>query len=248
MTGLDPLALIYLMSVCFLAAIVRGFSGFGFSALLILSTTWVLPPMQAVPIILMLEIIASLQLLPSVWQHIHWPKLYRLVFVYALSTPLGLWALAYLDGSLVRLIISVLILMMSFILLKGYSFKKMDGNALDYSSGFIAGLFNGLATIGGMTIAIIFVSLQLEAAIIRSTLVALFFITDFYAVLISWSMGLINEQVLMIGLMMLPSLFIGIIIGSYGFKKSSNASFKKLILLFLIFLSIIGLARHVIEL
>jgi len=248
MTGLDFFSLIYLIVVFFLAAIVRGFSGFGFSALLVLSTTWVLTPMMAVPIILMLELVASIQLLPSVWKHIHWPRLLRLLMTSAISIPIGVLALTVLDESMTRLLISGLILMVCILLLLGYSYKQYDGPILDFGTGFISGALNGFATIGGLIVAVVFLSLQLEAIVIRSTLVALFFATDLYASVLAWSLGLIDKKILSIALLMLPSLFVGVTIGSYFFRRSSGASFKRMTIIFLIVLSSIGFAQYFIEL
>ncbi len=248
MIELNSFLLSYLMVVCFLAAIVRGYSGFGFSALLILSTTWVLPPIMAVPIILMLELIASIQLLPSVWAHIHWPRLSRLLVASAISTPIGIVGLTVLDENTTRLLISLFILIVSVILLRGYSFNRFDSSALDLGTGFISGALNGIATIGGLVVAVVFLSLQLEAIVIRATLVALFFATDLYATALAWSFGLIDEQLLYITLLMTPSLLLGVQIGSYWFKKSSGTSFKRVTLVFLISLSCIGFARFFIEL
>src|SRR5919109_1284033 len=50
----------------FLAAIVRGFSGFGFSLLSITAIALILPVKQIVPSIFLLEIAASINLLPGI--------------------------------------------------------------------------------------------------------------------------------------------------------------------------------------
>lgn len=63
-------------AVCvFCAAIVRGYSGFGFSLLAITSISLLLPPAEIVPSIFVMEVAASLHLLPDVWGKIHWRPL-----------------------------------------------------------------------------------------------------------------------------------------------------------------------------
>ena len=59
----------------FLAAIVRGYSGFGFSLLAITSLSLIFPPAQVIPAIFMLEIAASLHMLPAIWRDVHWRSL-----------------------------------------------------------------------------------------------------------------------------------------------------------------------------
>ena len=88
------LALAYAVACIFGAAIVRGYSGFGFSLLVIVSISLLLPPAQIVPSIFMMEVAASLHLLPGVWRDVHWRALGWLVLGCLLATPLGVYALA----------------------------------------------------------------------------------------------------------------------------------------------------------
>ena len=77
------------------AAIVRGYSGFGFSLLSITALSLVLPPVAVVPSIFLLEIAASLRLLPEVWGQVHWSSIRLLLVGCVLATPAGVWALAH---------------------------------------------------------------------------------------------------------------------------------------------------------
>jgi hypothetical protein len=70
--GLDAPTLAFALVVIFIAAAVRGYSGFGASALIVTSLTLVLPPAEVVPISLLLEIAASLGLLAQVWKDVPW--------------------------------------------------------------------------------------------------------------------------------------------------------------------------------
>ena len=71
LASLSLLELIFLVFVILLASIVRGFSGFGFSASSVSLLALVLPPKEIVPIILILEIIASFYMIPSIWKKIN---------------------------------------------------------------------------------------------------------------------------------------------------------------------------------
>src|ERR1700741_858716 len=77
----------------FLAAIVRGFSGFGFSLLAITAISLILPVAQIVPSIFLLEIAASLNLIPGIWREIDWKSLRWLMIGYVIGLPIGGYAL-----------------------------------------------------------------------------------------------------------------------------------------------------------
>ena len=61
--------------VVFAAGIVRGFSGFGFSALCVAGLSLFATPAQVVPPIFMLEVLASISLLRGALKDVDWPWL-----------------------------------------------------------------------------------------------------------------------------------------------------------------------------
>jgi len=242
---LEPWLLIYLMAATFGAAIIRGYSGFGFSALVVLMGGWVLPAVQIVPVVLLLEIVASVHLLPSVWRHIHWARIRRLALGSAVSIPLGVYLLAHIDAATMHLMISILVLMASLLILKGVTFARFDGPGLDYYLGLVSGTMTGAAAIGGLAVAAVYLSIQIEIAVLRSSLVVLFFMTDIYSSLWGSGHGLLNTQLVLLCLLLLPCLFIGVSVGSRKFSKTSRLSFRKVTLSLLIGLSLAGIFKSV---
>ena len=113
---------IFFCSVILLASFVRGFSGFGFSASSVSLLSFILPPKEIVPIILLLEIIASFFMIPSIWKKINWKFVLFLLLGVLLGTPLGIRLLTILDPKITHLIISLTVLIFAFLLLKGFNF------------------------------------------------------------------------------------------------------------------------------
>jgi uncharacterized membrane protein YfcA len=70
--GLDLFSLIVTVTSVFVAGIIRGYSGFGFAMVAVTSISLVLPPAHVVPIVLILEVLASIRLVPQVWKDIDW--------------------------------------------------------------------------------------------------------------------------------------------------------------------------------
>ncbi|MGB1310899.1 MAG: TSUP family transporter, partial [Leucothrix sp.] len=79
-----PLALCLLFLIVFLASIVRGAIGFGFSAIVVASTSFWLPPISAVCLTVILEVIASLVMFRGVQNDVD----------YSLLLPLSIGTLA----------------------------------------------------------------------------------------------------------------------------------------------------------
>lgn len=66
------LTLAFAWAVVFAAGIVRGFAGFGFSALCVAGLSLFLPPAQVVPPVFMLEVLASVTLLRGALRDVDW--------------------------------------------------------------------------------------------------------------------------------------------------------------------------------
>ena len=102
--------------VVFAAGIVRGFAGFGFSALCVAGLSLFMPPAQVVPPIFALEVLASLSLLRGALRHADWRWLTWLVLGNALCIPLGVAMLAYVSETPLRLLIGTLLLLAATLL------------------------------------------------------------------------------------------------------------------------------------
>ena len=77
-----------------LGALARGYSGFGFSAILVASWALVTDPARAVVVALCLEVTASVLQAASVWRDIPWKRVGLLMAGAILGTPLGVYFLA----------------------------------------------------------------------------------------------------------------------------------------------------------
>ena len=140
---------IFAMAIVLFAGIVRGFAGFGFSALTVAGTSLYMSPAQIVPVVFVLEVLASLTLLASVWRQIDWAWLRPLLIGNALAIPLGVAMLARVPEAPLRAVVSGVILVAALLLLGGWRAPWTDSTALRLGTGLASGLLNGLAAIGG---------------------------------------------------------------------------------------------------
>tara|TARA_B100001939_G_scaffold342828_2_gene354514 strand:- start:153 stop:908 length:756 start_codon:yes stop_codon:yes gene_type:complete len=234
---------VFFCSVILLASFVRGFSGFGFSASSVSLLSFILPPKEIVPIILLLEIIASFFMIPSIWSKINWKFVFYLLLGVIVGTPFGVRLLSVLEPAITHLFISITVLLFAFLLLKGYKNEKLNHNVSKFFVGSIAGTVNGFGTLAGLPIALYLLIIVAEPAVIRASLAALFFFTDFYALLLSFFNDILNLTVLYRTLPLVLIVPIGVFLGTKLFKGSSKDNYKRYILYFLITVSIFGLLR-----
>ena len=237
---------IFFCTVILLASFVRGFSGFGFSASSISLLSFILPPVEIVPIILLLEVIASFFMIPSIWSKINWKFVIYLLFGVALGTPIGVKLLSILESKLMHMVISITVIFFAVLLLKGYKNKKLNHNLSKFFVGIVAGTANGFGTLAGLPIALYFLVIAIEPAVIRASIAALFFFTDSYALILTYFNGLLELSFLLRTLPLILIVPIGVFMGTKLFKGSTKENYKKYVLYFLIFISFIGLIKSVI--
>jgi uncharacterized membrane protein YfcA len=125
----------FVIFVVFIASIIRGFNGFGFSATCISGFSYILPAIEIVPIILILEVIISIFMVPYIWNKIDWNFVLKLSIGIVIGSPIGLYLLKYLPQDATHLAVCILIVFFSFLLMKGYVNKKINNNYGKFSPG-----------------------------------------------------------------------------------------------------------------
>lgn len=233
------LPLIYSISVIFFAAIVRGYSGFGFSLLTITALSLVYPVAEIVPSIFMLEIAASLHLLPSIWRDVHWKSLLPLIIGCLIATPIGVWALASLPLAPMQLALSIFVLAAVALMAKGYKQQSMPSTTTSTLAGAASGLANGAFGIGGPPVVLFYFSSPAGHVAGRASLIAFFIATDAIGLANQSVHGLITIATLNKAAMFLPPLFVGVWIGARSFKSADPETFRKAILVLLALLAVL---------
>jgi len=227
----------------FIASIIRGFNGFGFSATCISGFSFILPAIEIVPIILILEVFISIFMFPYIWNKIDWNFVFKLLIGIVIGSPIGLYLLKYLSPQTTHLYVCVIIIFFSILLMKGYSNQRINNNRSKIFTGIVSGTLNGLTTLGGMPVALFLLVTSIQPAIIRGSLAALFFLTDVYAFILSFFGGIVDMITIYRTLPLIIILPIGVYIGDKFFIKSREALYRKVVFYFLILISIFGILK-----
>ena len=240
------LTLINFILICLIilfASTIRGFAGFGFSATSVSLLVFIIPAIEIVPIILLLEVAVSIFMIPYIWGKINWQLVKLILIGFIIGSPIGIYLLKILEANLTHLFISLIIIFFSIFLIKGYSNKNLNTNVIKISVGSIAGVINGLSTLGGLPCALFLLITGIEAQLIRGTLAALFFLTDGYALIIGSFLEIIDMKSIYRTIPLLLMLPIGVKIGDIFFNKSKEETYKKFVLYFLIIISVFGIIK-----
>ena len=202
----------------FLASVVRGFSGFALSALVMASLAVIIAPVELIPLCWFLEMTASLLMVRGGFAEADRGIVAGLVIGSVVATP------AVLQLARVR-------------------WRFLATTPGLYAGGLTAGIATGLASVGGMVVALYVLSRDVRARTMRASLVLFLFatsvITFFYLVFY----GLMTGAVLARAAMAAPLVVCGVPAGRLMFRPAMERHYKRFCLLLLIGLAGAGLAR-----
>jgi uncharacterized protein len=238
---------ILILFIIFIAATVRGFNGFGFSAISISGLAFILPTIEIVPIILILEVAISIFMIPYIWNKINWNFVIQILSGIIIGSPIGLYLLKVISSNITHLLICMIIIFFSILLMRGYSNKKLDNKFIRVFTGCISGTLNGLSTLGGLPVALLLLITSIQPTVIRGSLAALFFLTDAYAFILSFFGGIVDMTTIYRSIPLIFVLPLGVFIGNKFFVKSKEATYRKVVFYFLIIISLFGIIRIYLE-
>ena len=234
--------------IILLAAVVRGCIGFGFSALVVASGMLIVSPAILVPLVAVLEIVASIHMAFGTWRQAALKPLFYLLIGTAIATPLGVMALVLLPTADIRLLLSSIILCLSLLLMSGWQYRGKVSPLCYIFMGLISGVCNGAAAVGGLPVATFLASIKLSMRSLRATLVLFFFFADIIFILSASGHGIYSHFLLILcGVMVVP-MTLGIYVGSLLFEKFNDKMLRKAVILLLLAISLIGLVRELLNL
>jgi hypothetical protein len=241
--SLPSLAWVLVLTVIVLGGVVRGFGGFGASMVWVIGLSLVLPPASAIPTAFVLEVLASVQLLPSVWRQVHWRSLRWLLAGAVIGTPVGTWLLTVIPVDPMRILLACAVLAAAVAMASKFRAAKLPGPAATTVVGGVSGVLNGAFAMGGPPAILMYFSSPEAVAAGRATLIVYFLGTDLWATATAVAGGLITGPLIGQIVVLFPVSMVGVAVGSWLFKRTSSADSQRYALWLLAALSCVVLVQ-----
>ena len=238
-TGATPLLLAVTLVV---AAFIRGYSGFGFSAIFIAVAALVTNPVPLIPVVFLCEIAMTALQARGIQGHIDWPRALWLLGGAAVALPFAVFGLLALPTETIRLVLSLLIGLMALILLSGWRLKLPLPLPAHAGVGLIAGTANA-AGVGGLPVVACLGAQPIPAPAFRATMIVFLTGIDLMTLPLMALGGNITAQTFLLAALAAPLLAIGILLGNRRFTAAPPAAFRRAATWLLLALSALGLAR-----
>lgn len=241
---LGPGAAVYMAVAVLVAAFVRGYSGFGFSALVISASTLVANPLNFVAVVMFCEFLMTFQQWAQVRRDVDWRRVWALMAGAAVGLPLGLWGITHVGVDTGRAIISGYVLLMCGVLMLGWRIRRAQGMPEHFGVGVFAGGANAVG-MAGLPVATYFTAQGMSAAVFRGTLIAYFCILDVFSAPLMWWHGMVTWDSGLAVVLALPIMGLGIWAGGRHFLATDPQDFRKFAIGLLAVLAVLGLVKSV---
>lgn len=250
---LAPALLAFSLCVVFVAGMVRGFAGFGFSAVTVAGMSLAVSPALVVPALFMLEIFASVSQLRGVARDIDMSWFKWLALGNLLCIPLGVALLAWLPETELRLLIGVLLIVAVVLLRRSQHVVLVPTPRIKFAAGLGSGFINGVAAIGGVSLAVLLSATAMTPIALRATMIGLLLFSDVVALAAaalmpsatSASGQLFGADTLKWALWLAPAMLAGIAAGQRSFSGVSPVQFRRHVLNLLTVLAVLSVVRSV---
>lgn len=244
MNDVLPMSLIPVgFAMVFAAGLIRGFTGFGFSIAAVPLLSLIMAPAQAIPLVLVLQLLVSSSGLLAALKLCDWRSILLLSAGAAVATPIGAYALARLPAAPVRLGIALIVIATALALSGGFRLKMVPSYRTTVPFGALSGLFNGVAGMPGPPVIAFYLASPVTPAIARASMIVFFLATSIFGLVPLACFGLIHGWTAVAAGLSFPLVWLGSAIGGRLYRISSEARYRIVALWLLIFTAAVAAVR-----
>lgn len=222
------------MTAAFLAALVRGLTGFGMAILLVPLLGLMLLPVEAVTVSNLLGLLIGLAGLRAAWAGAERRSVATIGLLAMAATPVGLWLLHATPPELARVLIAgVAILAFVLVLLP----QRPDGHRVHAvetaGTGIAAGVLTGFAGMPGPPVVPFYLRQAIPPATARASMLAVFFGTSLASSAAALGMGMAGRGTAMLALALFGPVLAGNWLGGRLFGRIAPQVWRWLVALLL---------------
>ena len=234
----------FMAFACLIAAFVRGYSGFGFSALVVSASALVMNPIHMVGVVMICEFLMTFQQWRGVRADVDWRRVLALMIGAVIGLPIGLWGITRVGVDTARAVIGVYVLAMCAVMWLGWRIRSKQRFAPHLGVGIFAGMANAVG-MAGLPVASYFTAQGMAAGVFRGTLIAYFAALDLFSLPVMWASGIITRDTFVVAAAALPIIGLGIWAGGRHFLATDPQDFRKFAIGLLAVLAVLNLVKVV---
>jgi hypothetical protein len=223
-----PWVWVGVFGVVALAAAAQAVAGFGFALIATPLVAVLAGPKAAVVGLTMVGLVLVAQLSLRGRGHVDRSTVGAVTVAAIVGMPLGLFVITHADDRVLTIAIAVAVIAFSLLLWRGERFPV--GRGTEAAAGFTAGILSTSTGTSGPPIVIALSAKELEPAVFRATISAIFLVQGAAALVFFAIGGQITRDAVSVALVGLPGVIVGSIVGERGFRRLDARTFRRVVL------------------
>jgi len=197
-----------------LGGVLRGFTGFGAALVIVPVLSIIFTPREGVAMHTIMELPGVLQLLPTAVRHADRRTVVPMILALVASIPVGVWLLVSIDQTIMRIVISVVVLLMVGLLSTNWRYTGPSRLPVSVAAGVTGGVIHGSTGVGGPAIVAVLLARDDVTDTMRANVIAMMGSLIVVGLPVLWSYGLLTPRVLVVGAIAAPVYFGTIFLGT----------------------------------
>jgi uncharacterized membrane protein YfcA len=226
LTTYSGFALSFLAGCALIAGLARGFSGFGAALIFIPLASTVVSPTIAAPLLLVVDLVMAASLIPGAWRIAHKRQVGTMLIGTLVGVPAGTFILARTEEIAIRWMIAAVVAALLGLLMSGWRYRGKPTTLLTIAVGAVAGVFSGIAQVGGPPIVVYWLSVENRPLIIRANIVLYFAASASLTALSYVVAGVLTTNIVALALVVGPAYGLGLFLGSHSFGLASPQTYR----------------------
>lgn len=227
-TDLSSGGLAFLLASAFIAALARGFSGFGAALIFLPLAATVVDPKIASPLLLITDAVLAVGFIPPAWRTANRREVGVMGLGALIGIPIGTIMLVRMDPLVIRWAIVVLATAMLTLLISGWRYRGRPTAPLTFGVGGFAGVCSGAAQVGGPAVIAYWLGSTSPAATIRASIILYFAISTAIAMVSYFVGGVLTLTVLKLAIVVGPIYGLGLFLGARLFGIADELVFRRI--------------------
>jgi uncharacterized membrane protein YfcA len=183
-------------------------------------------PVEAVAVSRIVGLLGRTQLYPNAARTANWSEVFPLCVAIVIVTPFASTVLFIADPELIRRGIGVVVILVSIVMLSGWTYRGSRGWPASLFFGGICGGLAGVAGIGGPPMVVYFMTAPVEAQVKRANIVMAVALVTIVVLTTFLIKGGVGSSTIVRAAILLPASIAGTWLGNWAFKVAPQTYFR----------------------
>ncbi len=247
MQNLDILSTNWIIALCavFLAALIRGFAGFGLALVLTPILLLFLIPTSVIAIVLLLAMVSNVYIIFRGYKNIDYRRILPMGIASLLGIPVGLWIITVIDPSIMKIVIGSIIIIFAIPITMGVQLSVRHELPSYGIAGFVSGVLVSSTGLGGPPAVIVMHAQNWSKEKMHPSIAAFFCFAGIFTILAYYLSGYMGLGTVITAATMIPVMLIGVVMGMAIFRRTNMRFYRYVSMIIIISAGIVGIISGV---